>query len=173
MNEEIYQIKQLLNLYYSGLSSQIDEKRLDRYFADMKSVPEELIVDRDLYIASRKRPHIEVPEDLGPQLGLLIDHLEHQEHTHNRGRRWITTGSVAAGVAIVISLATFFFFGSESNPYEITDPQIASFETEKALLEVSASLKRADKQMALVNDEITKIGILYNDFLNANNDEVK
>ena len=117
MNEEIYQIKQLLNLYYSGLSSQIDEKRLDRYFADMKSVPEELIVDRDLYIASRKRPHIEVPEDLGPQLGLLIDHLERQEQTHNRGRRWITTGSVAAGVAIVISLATFFFFCSESNPY--------------------------------------------------------
>ena len=40
MNEEIYQIKQLLNLYYSGLSSQIDEKRLDRYFADKKSVNE-------------------------------------------------------------------------------------------------------------------------------------
>lgn len=96
MNEEIYQIKQLLNLYYSGLSSQIDEKRLDRYFADMKSVPEELIVDRDLYIASRKRPHIEVPEDLGPQLGLLIDHLERRadpqpwpplDHNRKRSRR--------------------------------------------------------------------------------------
>lgn len=51
MKSEHYELKQLLNLYYSGLTTPDDEMRLIEMFASIDELPDDLAADRDIVMS--------------------------------------------------------------------------------------------------------------------------
>ncbi len=153
MKSEHYELRQLLNLYYGGLTTPDDEKRLVRMLEEAENLPEELAADRDIVAALSEGVSVDVPDDALGNISLMIDKLDRQERRNAAGRRFVAFAGVAASLAIVVTLVLFIVKGSTHNPNEITDPQTAYNETERALLMVSESLNKTGEFM----DEATRV----------------
>ncbi len=156
MMTEHYELKQLLNLYYSGLTTPDDEKRLVKMFESIDELPEELAADRDIVIALAGE-EVEIPKEAPVIIGMLVDKLESRDKRYAAGRRFIAFTGVAASLAIVVSLVLFIVRNGTPNPYEITDPQTAFNETERALLMVSEGLNKTDAFMDEASHTLSKI----------------
>lgn len=144
MTTRLYELKQLLNLYYSGLTTPDDEKRLSELFESIETLPDDLVADRDIIMSVTASYAPEVPESMAGEVARLVDKLERQERLHFAGRRWFAFAGVAASLAIVVSLILFIVNNSSPNPHEITDPQTAFNETARALIMVSESLNKTE-----------------------------
>lgn len=48
-NDRIKEIRKLLDLYYQGLTTPVEERRLSGLFAEEESLPADLVVDRQLF----------------------------------------------------------------------------------------------------------------------------
>ena len=81
---------------------------------------------------------------MADELSALAERLDRQERISRRGHRWVAATSVAASIAIIVSVIVFIARSSSTDPYEITDPQLAETEAHKALLLVSEALDNAD-----------------------------
>jgi hypothetical protein len=163
MNSGIYNIKRLLNLYYAGLTSREDEQRLVDYMLTETNLPDELIPDRDIILASIEQPDSKVPASLESDLSNFIDSLAEKERKHSHSHHFVAISGIAASVAIVISLIVFLAKQSHHSPYEITDPQTACIETEKALIIVSESLSKADELLGEANRALSLLNITDTD----------
>lgn len=172
MTKKIYELKQLLSLYYGGLSTPDNEKRMIDLFGEIgDQLPADLIVERDVMTAlSSAKNQIEIPSGMDKRLSLLVDKLERQESRRFIGRRWITLAGVAASLAILVTIITFIVKNSSPNPHEITDPQTAFNETERALMMVSESLNRTDAVINEAGTTLSKITFL-DDSLFEDDDE--
>ena len=157
MTTKHYELRQLLNLYYSGLTTPDDERRLIKMFESVEDLPEDMIADRDIIMNLSAHKPVEIPEGAKESLGNYIDKLERQERRYATGRRFITLTGIAASLAIVVSLILFIVQNSTPNPNEITDPQTAYNETERALLMVSESLNKTGEFMDEASHTLSKI----------------
>ncbi len=147
MNSNILQIKRLLSLYDSGLSSLSDEIELRQLLSETKPLPEELTEYADIILSLSSKPDINVPDGLKKMLSDDIDRLAHKEKVSKRGNRWIAFAGIAASVTIVASIATFLLTEKRTNPYEITDPEEASRRSVEAIMTLAQGLKDADRAM--------------------------
>ncbi|MDE6457621.1 MAG: hypothetical protein K2L31_03365, partial [Muribaculum sp.] len=62
MKSEHYKLKQLLNLYYSGLTTPDDERRLIEMFDAINELPADMIADRHIVTALHDDVAIDVPD---------------------------------------------------------------------------------------------------------------
>lgn len=144
MTLQIHTVKQLLNLYYGGLASTDDERRLVEFFTTETDIPCELQDDRDVVLSLARLGEVRIPDGMADELSALAERLDRQERISRRGHRWVAATSVAASIAIIVSVIVFIARSSSTDPYEITDPQLAETEAHKALLLVSEALDNSD-----------------------------
>jgi hypothetical protein len=108
---------------------------------------------------------IDVPAGLESQLETLIDRLDKEEKQAKRKAKQIRiwAGSVAAGIAILISAGWYVYSSGEtkisgvSRTATVNDPEIACREAERALVLVSRNFNRGLAQLAMVSDEMEKV----------------
>ena len=107
-----------------------------------------------------KDEEILIPEGLENRLEQLIDRLAEQEKQAKRRRLWITTFSAAASIALLLSAGVFFhtkqYKDSQLAAQSIEHPELAYFETLKALEKVSVNFNKGMDQLAGVSEKIDK-----------------
>ena len=91
----------------------------------------------------------------------LIDRLAEEEIQVKRRQRWIWLGSIAAGIAILLSLNLFFHTEQKndlqlSSAHPIENPETAYMETQKALKKVSLKFNKGMNQLAMVSGRVDK-----------------
>lgn len=165
---DIKDIKNLLLSFYEGETSKEEEKTLSDFFAT-ESIPEDMEVERKIFMRLYSAQQNDVPADLEAKLNLLIDNLEEEDankqtppivlptkHFSNP-LRWAM--SIAAGILIIISAGLFAYLGNNENEMLVdtySNPEEAYMETQRTLLLVSGKLNKGIQKMEKVNDIIDK-----------------
>lgn len=160
MTTEIYEIRQLLNLYYGGIATLEDEKRLCSLLESATLLPDDLVRDRDIILSLKASRAPEIPAGMAADLMRLVDRLEYVERRKVRGHQWIAFSGIAVSLAIVISIVMFIARNGSPNPHEITDLPTAFNETERALMMVSESLNKTGDFFDETNSAIPKITLI-------------
>ncbi len=160
MRKDLYYIRQLLGLYYGGMTTREQEKELMDFFAETpeSDIPDDMLADRRVQLCRASVPPLKVPERLGEQLSAQIDMLGRKEHLGRRGRRLMAWVSIAASLAIVVTAAVFMIKDSSVSAYELTDPEEAQAETQRALLLVSECLNKADRKAEETDMLLERLG---------------
>jgi hypothetical protein len=89
MTLQIHTVKQLLNLYYGGLASTDDERRLVEFFTTETDIPCELQDDRDVVLSLARLGEVRIPDGMADELSALAERLDRQERISRRGHRHI------------------------------------------------------------------------------------
>ncbi len=165
MSTEFYEIRQLLNLYYGGLTTPDDEKKLISLLQREEHLPDDIASDRDIVMALAAGHAADVPDGMTDSIMRLVERLELEERRNVAGRHLIALAGVAASLAIVVSVIMFLVKSSSPNPHEITDPQTAFNETERALLMVSESLNKTGAFINETNDGVSQVTFIDGDSL--------
>ncbi|WP_295727648.1 hypothetical protein [uncultured Muribaculum sp.] len=160
MRKDLYYIKQLLNLYYGGFTTRGQERELMDYFrsGQESDIPADMRADRLVQVCRGADPKIVVPSALREQLSAHIDMLDRRERRGRRGRRLMVWASVAASLAILVTVGVFLIKESSVASYELTDPQEAQAEAQRALLLVSECLNKADSKVAETDMLLERLG---------------
>jgi hypothetical protein len=115
---------------------------------------------------------VEIPVNLEARLENLIDDLAKAENLSKQKtkqvRLWV--GSIAAGIALILSVGLYYLNpGTETDalvtatqPNEITDPEAACIEAQKALILVSRNFNKGLNQLAMVSEELDKSNQILN-----------
>lgn len=154
-------IKNILDAFYNGESSEEQEQQLLHYF-ESEDVAEELLTEKDfflsLFVSVEK---VEIPHNLENKLSGMIDVLAHKEMSvekekkqdrikRGRGRLLATIGAVACAASIGLA----FYLNTDSSigrgdlghlqtqqPKDtFTNPEEAYIATQRALMLVSSNL---------------------------------
>ena len=130
------------------------------FFAETpeSDIPDDMLADRRVQLCRASVPPLKVPERLGEQLSAQIDMLGRKEHLGRRGRRLMAWVSIAASLAIVVTAAVFMIKDSSVSAYELTDPEEAQAETQRALLLVSECLNKADRKAEETDMLLERLG---------------
>lgn len=139
---DIQKVEQLIEKYYKGETSVNEENQLVEYFNTTSDIPEHLLNEKEVFSMYAMAADEEVPiEGFMDNLEKVIDDRVKVRRIGVRNKvYWIT--SVAASIAILVSSYFMFINTRSSSMYEITDPQLAYEETQKALLYVSQKLNK-------------------------------
>ncbi len=153
-------IKQLVDKYFEGETSLVEEQQLRAYFKE-GAVAEELQEYQPLfqYFATAKRE--ELPSDFDERIVIELQRPAKRRFM----RRMVQMSSVAASVMLMV--AAYFWYPTTELPstvsnqinweqYEITDEEEAYKETKAALKLLSRNLNRGAKKAAKSMDKITK-----------------
>jgi hypothetical protein len=157
MNEE--ELKRLLEKYYSGESTEAEEKTLRDFFRK-GNVPEGY--ESEKLIFSYYTESAELPEpsiDFEARILAGIDASEIKKGSQKIRKYLLPLLSAAAGLLILIG--TYFFFINRTKPGDtFSDPQIAYAETIKILKDVSSQLNHGTQTLEPVGklNEITQKG---------------
>ena len=118
-----------------------------------------------------KDEEITVPDGLETKLEQLIDNLAEQEMQTKRRRLWVSIFSVAASIALLLSVSMFFHTQqpnhSQLTAQNIENPELAYLETLKALGKVSVNFNKGMNQLAFVSTEIEKTNYILNKTFNT------
>lgn len=176
-------IKILLERYYDGQTSEMEEKELKRFFLEEKHVPDSLKEDKEFFIGLLQvaEPK-ELPFGWEERLDGLIDEWDvcEQKKTDRALKnariirlKWIS--GVAACVLLLVSTNLSMRLFSE--PMVLCDtyttPEEAYEETEKALKMFSVNLNKGLAQMKVMHDATEKIQDYVNKQLNNLNTSEK
>jgi hypothetical protein len=191
MNTE--EIKQLLEKYYNGKSS-IDEELILKDFFSREIVPDELEIEKDIFIYYSESSAMPLPsEGFGARIINAIDD-QVKNHTGFRRRRiYRTVTGIAAGILILTG--SYFFFTYRSEPADtFSDPEIAYNEAMKILYAVSAQLNNGTRELGkigmmqdaanesiialkrpavIVEEKLKTLEKLHNAYMLLNNDQNK
>lgn len=140
------EVKILLQKYYEGSTSSVEESDLERYFLESPVSPE-FEADRLHFqaVASMKNEEIPVPDDL--EISVLNALTKVQKVQVRENRRILYLGiSVAAGLLLLVS--TFVFISRQDNTGYVTDPKIAYAESHEALELVSKYFNQGTSQLS-------------------------
>jgi hypothetical protein len=157
MNEE--ELKRLIEKYYSGESTEEEEKTLRDYFRK-GNVPEGY--ESEKLIFSYYTESAEFPEpsiDFEARILAGIDASEIKRGSQNIRKYLLPLLSAAAGLLILIG-SYFFFINRNESVDTFSDPQIAYAETIKILKDVSSQLNHGTQTLEPVGkiNEITQKG---------------
>jgi len=155
------EIKKLIEAFYNGETNPGEEQMLFDYF-NSKDVSDDLLDEKELFLNMHKNDPIEVPEKLEDRLNTLIDKLSEEEKTKQKRKRlWIQAGSIAAGIALLISAGLYFHKRQETiNPDK---PSLTSQVSE----EDQAKIKEAQEALMLLSANFNK-GVEQVEFASAN-----
>ncbi len=139
-------LKELLEKYYAGTSSEDEEKEL-RILLEQEDLPSGYSEDRMLIIGMSGNKEIPEPsDDLNDRIMSAIDDSEKHKDILPGRRRIYSIISVAATILIIIG---FWFVLEDKGRYKdtYTDPQLAYNETVEVLYRISANLNRGRDQL--------------------------
>lgn len=176
---DINEIKRLLEAFYNGETSSDEEQILQEYF-NTENVADELQGEKELFLRLYQNEPVDVPAGLETRLENLIDELNAKEiqtkttlpKQANKKQLWKWVGSIAAGVALLVSAGLYF-----NNETGITTPpdtpgvQFASLnkedqqkvqEAQDALVLLSSKFNKGTDKLAVVSTNLDKT----NDILN-------
>ena len=160
-------IKILLERYYDGQTSEMEEKELKRFFLEEKHVPDSLKEEKEFFIGLLQvvAPK-ELPFGWEERLGGLIDEWDvcEQKKTDRALKyartirlKWIS--GVAACILLLVSINLCMRLFSE--PMVLCDtyatPEEAYEEAEKALLMFSTNLNKGVAQIKVMHETTEKI----------------
>ena len=139
MKEE--RLKELLDRYYRGESSEAEEAELREYFSG-EIIPEDFDAEREIFRYYSASEIIPVPsEGFTERIIREVDELNEGRKRVFSRKRILAILSVAATVLILIG-SYFIFFSREDIEDTFTDPRIAYTETIKILNEVSIKFNK-------------------------------
>jgi len=144
MKEE--RLKDLLDKYYRGETSEAEERELKIYFSGSFILKG---YDAERNIFSHYSQHVAIPE---PSFGFserilkAVDQLENQGKSKLVRKRYISILSSAAAILLFMG-SYFIFFGHKATEDTFTDPQLAYAETMRILNEVSVKLNRGTEAL--------------------------
>ena len=143
---EIQEIKQLLQQYFNGESSDNDERKLEAYFSG-DDVADELKEYTEFFGGIAELAHTNEDSALDEDIMVYILENENREKTKFR-RMWQTVTGVAA--TIIIVLGGFLFYQQKQQPYQDTykDPKKAYEVAEQTLQFVSEKYNKGLSALA-------------------------
>jgi len=150
--EDLKQIEELLEKYYSGETS-LDEERKLHWFFQTREFPSYLQPDADIFRYHYKQKKEEASATLEEKLTKLFDEQEHKNRYFLSGRTIRLASTIAASILIVFALwigvGRDIIRKQQIATYEDTydDPQLAYLETKKVLLLVSEKLNAGTKDL--------------------------
>jgi len=139
-------LKELLEKYYAGTSSEDEEKQL-RLLLEHEDLPSEFDEDRILITGLYGKEKIPEPSsNLNGKIMSAIDDSEKNIKIIPGKRRLYSIISVAASVVIIISL---WFLLQDTTQFKdtYTDPQLAYNEAVEVLYRVSSNLNKGRDQL--------------------------
>lgn len=129
------EVKILLQKYYEGSTSSIEEADLEQYFLNERVDPE---FDADKLhfeaVASMRNEDIPVPEDLESS---VLAALIKVQHVQGWGARRVVYFSLSLAAALLLMVSTYVFVSRNNQTSFVTDPKIAYAESREALELVS------------------------------------
>ena len=169
-------IYELVEKFYNGETNREEEQTLHNYF-NSNDVADELQHEKALFLQLYKNDALEVPSALAKRLEKAIDRLERQEQEQVARRKtlkrlWIQAVSVAAGLALLVSIGWLTGNEEKSTTNEITMAQLSEEdqqkirEAEKALLLLSSTFSKGIEQMELISMGLEKTTTILNKSLN-------
>lgn len=143
---EIQEIKQLLQIYFDGESSDADERKLEEYFSG-DDVADELKEYAEFFGGIAELAQAGDDSELEEDIMDYILENEHREKTKFR-MMWQTVTGVAATVIIV--LGGFLFYQQRQQPFQDTfkDPEKARVVAEQTLEFVSEKYNKGLSALA-------------------------
>lgn len=176
------EIKKLIEAFYNGETSTEEEQKLSDYF-NGDNIDKELQDEGKLFLDMYKKEPIETPSMLEQKLGNLIDELSQQEKAKNKPnktRLWARIGSIAAGLALLISVG--IYMNKEKTTTTPDNPNLANTEiseedrqkmkeAQDALLLLSSNFNKGVKQLASVSDNLDKTNDILNKTFNTKNEK--
>jgi len=141
MNQE--EVKLLLEKYYAGDTTLIEELLLREYFSQ-NDVPDDLRDEKEIFRYLMETSA--VPEPSADLESRIISTLGNTHTLTNNRKLYTTLSGIAA--ALLITAGTYFFFIRQNAPRDTySDPAIAYAETMKILYDVSAKLNKGTKAL--------------------------
>ncbi|MCD8166133.1 MAG: hypothetical protein LUE93_08385 [Bacteroides sp.] len=151
-------IKELLEAYYCGESSEADEKELELFFRK-ENIPSGLEKEKELFLAIHDSFEEKLPEGLEDRLSALITNREIKEK--NNRQKWLRITGVAAAVALVFSVAftlqqkdPLFFNRKDTITMSMQDQQQIYEEVKFILCYVSEELNNGLQEIEKSREEI-------------------
>jgi hypothetical protein len=150
---ELSKIRELLEKYYDGETSQNEETQLIEFFRD-HTVPDDLKTDQELFLyASHERVAVPVSNNLEDKLVTLIDNEAAKENKRAKTFLLYRISSIAAGIAIIV-VTWLAVFNKSTEPKSVdtfNDPRLAYEQVKQTLLYISQNLNRGTEKLSHVS----------------------
>jgi len=144
-------IKQLLEKFYNGESSPDEEAALKEFFRQ-PSIPEELEVDRELFLYTSQASNAQIESPLLEQkIAAWVDQQEGSEAKTRKFRVWNSFIGIAASIAIIVACYFTLFQKERKMKDTYTNPQLAYAETKRTLLYISRMLNKGTAPLANID----------------------
>jgi hypothetical protein len=152
MKEE--RLKELLDKYYDGETSEAEEDELKVYFSGERII-EGYESERDIFMHYSRSETMPIPSlDFRERIIIAVDDLDKSQNRISARKRYIFILSAAAAVLMLIG--SYFVFFSQKEPEDtFSDPQLAYAAAMEILNEVSIKLNagtRALKPLSRIQD---------------------
>lgn len=144
MNEE--ELNRLIEKYYNGTSTEIEENALRRWFSE-NPAPEGYEAEHEIF--SYFSAEEVVPEPSAGFEARIISAIDNSESKggSDRIRRFLLPALSAAAGILIIAGSYFFFVNRTGNEDTFTDPKIAYAETMKILMDVSSQINHGTRPL--------------------------
>ena len=163
------EIKKMLDAFYEGQTSDLEENQLRDYFSQA-DLPEEMQHEKKAFESMFPDEKQEIPIGLEERLSCLIDNLEkeekdkYQNKIHAKKRKlWVEISGIAASVCLLVSIGVYITNHrysknnstetTVSNSYSELSPEDRRklTEAQKALEMVSTNFNKGLESMQLVS----------------------
>ena len=151
--ESIEKVREMLERFYRGETSLEEERWLQDYLSSA-TVPEDLLADRELFMAfEEKDDAIPIPRDLNEK---ILNTIDREEKGNLRTRRisLYSISGLAAGLLALIAVYVFFLrtdtpllLSARQNVDTYEDPMDAYQEAKKTLAYVSGKLNTGTSEI--------------------------
>lgn len=171
----ISEIRELLDRYYDGNTTEAEEMTLREYFTREDDIPADLEADRLMFKNITASPEQEIPEGLSERLQAKIDEWDASEkaakETRKRIRipRFSVIAGIAASLLVLISIGIYLQRPITPTATEPT-PEEAYAQTEKALRIFANAIDKSMEQIETVEETSAKVNRQINRQLNHLNE---
>jgi hypothetical protein len=147
MKEE--ELKRLIEKYYSGMSTEEDEKALRTYFIE-NIAPPGFESEKEIFGFYSEAGEVPDPSaDFETRIYKAIDTASGRERAAKVRKLIVPLISTAAGLLILAG--SYFFFNSRTEPKDtFANPEIAYAETMKILMDVSSRMNHGTRSLKTV-----------------------
>jgi len=157
MNDK--ELKQLLEAFYSGATTEKEEQLLKEFFLNSETVPEKWETDRKCFLALYDEQDIPLPEGIEKRLEQKINELScvSQPRSAKRILYWIGSAAAIALLCIGIFINEIRLPENHTIADTYTDPMEAAQAAEEILTFMSLQLNKGIEQIIEAEQEIYNI----------------